>query len=335
MATRDPLRALLQLPDDPNYPSGDPLEGLRENQYQSSVLQRGTRQDLNGEVSPDYSPSEYNRELDAQNAQTLAEQNARDNVRLATESKAQTEELPNVAAQADKAQQEKLAIARAPNEATAAGNLAVEKAKAAQAADAQKHKEDVMQTFLGMQNAGSTGPKYKMSVNANMDPSFSEIPPPPMSNQTRQMAESSKNILDTLDNSDYEGQAMRLQQKGLFQPGVGLIRRGAAHYGVGTLLGVPDQTATDLGQFESTHDLLVANVARALAGARGAGNSAMAARFEKIMNDSGDIPTFLGELKGVRSFLEQQASVLNPGQGAAGAPDWSSPPTADEVAGAR
>lgn len=140
-------------------------------------------------------------------------------------------------------------------------------------------------------------------------------------NQQRQMSEASNDILDTIDRNNYTGQAENLHNQGLFTPVVGTVRRFAAQHGAGTLLGMGDQTASDLGQFETTHGLLMSMIQRAHAGARGAGNSEMAARFEKLLADQGDLPTFLGELKGMRGLLEQYASHTNPTRGfSTGAP---------------
>lgn len=142
-----------------------------------------------------------------------------------------------------------------------------------------------------------------------------DVNPNSPTNQSKQMSETSNDILDVLDRNDYTGQAQQLHAKGLFTPGVGSIRRFAAEHGAGTLLGVDDNTASQMGQFETTHGLLISAIQRAHAGARGAGNSDMAARFEKLLADQGDIPTFLGELKGMRGLLEQYASHTNPTRG--------------------
>lgn len=140
-------------------------------------------------------------------------------------------------------------------------------------------------------------------------------------NQTKQMSEAANDILDVMDRNNFAGQATDLNNKGLFAPGLGWLRRTASQHGMASLMGVDDATAGQIGQFESTHDLLMSALARAHAGARGAGNNGMADRFEKIMNDQGDIPTFLGDLQGIRGLLEQYASHVNPNRGFSSAGD--------------
>jgi hypothetical protein len=149
----------------------------------------------------------------------------------------------------------------------------------------------------------------KMTLNASGDPTFAQIP---ITNQTRQMGETATDILDLLDRTGYEQQAKDLQTKGLFSPGIGTARRFLSQHGMGTLAGVDDATASQMGQFETTHDLLLSAIARAHAGARGAGNTGMAQRFEKLLSTVGDLPTFAGQLRGMRSLLEQYAKHVDP-----------------------
>lgn len=131
-------------------------------------------------------------------------------------------------------------------------------------------------------------------------------------NQEKQMSETANDVLDVLDTNGYEDQARGLSDQGLFAPGIGSVRRWAAQHGLGTLFGMGDDTAQKIGQFETLHGLLISAIQRAHAGARGAGNSDMAARFEKLLADQGDLPTFLGGLTGMRALLGQYASHTNP-----------------------
>jgi uncharacterized phage infection (PIP) family protein YhgE len=75
---------------------------------------------------------------------------------------------------------------------------------------------------------------------------------------------------------------------------------------------VDDQTASQIGQFETQRSLLLKGVARALAGARGAGNSSLAASFEKLASAEGDLPTYIGQLNALRQDLEIAAAQTNP-----------------------
>lgn len=75
--------------------------------------------------------------------------------------------------------QDKLALASEPNRM--AGQMTGQNAAAADA-----RKAEALKSVLGMVNAptpetaGSTSPRFKMNINANMEPSFTETPPKPL-----------------------------------------------------------------------------------------------------------------------------------------------------------
>lgn len=145
----------------------------------------------------------------------------------------------------------------------------------------------------------------------------------PLTNQTKQMGEAATDLLPIID--QVQGRAKELQQLGLFEPGIGTVRNFLATHGMGSLLGMGPDVAEKIGRFNTDLGLLQSGVARAHAGARGAGNSGMAERFEKLMASQGDIPTFLGSLNGVRDLLTQYASHVGGGAAPAGGDPYSDP----------
>ena len=99
------------------------------------------------------------------------------------------------------------------------------------------------------------------------------------------------------------------------------FRQFLVNHGASSMLGYGGNAQAESGQFQTDLGLLQSGVARAHAGARGAGNSAIAARFEKMMNAGGDLPTFLSEMNGVKDVLGIYAQHTNPNANAGGASD--------------
>jgi hypothetical protein len=144
-----------------------------------------------------------------------------------------------------------------------------------------------------------------------------------MTNQTRQMSETANDLLPMIDN--IQRQASDLKASGNFDLLHSPLRQFLVKHGAGSLLGYGDDAAKKVGQFQTDMGLLQSGVARAHAGARGAGNSEIAARFEQLMNAGGDLPTFLGELQGVRDLLTTYAQHTNPNIGAAADDPYANP----------
>lgn len=132
-----------------------------------------------------------------------------------------------------------------------------------------------------------------------------------LTNQTQQMGESASALLDQMPSVLSLGE--HLNQQGLFNPVIGPIRSFFAKHGVSSLMGVDPQTSSDIGDFETQMGLLQSGIARAHAGARGAGNSEIAKRFEDLLNAKGDYSTFLGKMHGAASFLQQYQAALKSG----------------------
>lgn len=151
-----------------------------------------------------------------------------------------------------------------------------------------------------------------------------------LTNQSKQMAETAHDLLKIIQQAGGEsgilGMAKELEGQGLFNPVVGPIRKFAASHGAGSLMGVDDATAAKIGEFNNITDLLRSGLARAHAGARGAGNSGMAERFDKLLGGIGDFPTFAGQLQGIEELLRTYSGNLYPDEAPGGGMD----PYADE-----
>lgn len=221
-------------------------------------------------------------------------------------------------------QKNKIAIARAPAEATAEGNLAIEKLKAQSAENVARIKTENPWGAEGGSNTVDylaqqalrdpsvitqiSDPKLRVAVQSHLAQSGGDLNK--LTNQTRQMSEAANDLLPMINN--ITSQAQQLQKEGLFDIPQSAIRSFLVQHGAGTLMGYGADAAEKAGRFQTDLGLLQSGVARAHAGARGAGNSDMAARFERLMNASGDLPTFLGELQGVRDLLSIYAAHTGP-----------------------
>jgi hypothetical protein len=102
--------------------------------------------------------------------------------------------------------------------------------------------------------------------------------------------------------------ADELQKAGLFVPLIGSLRQSAAGHGLSTFAGLGPDMAQKISEFNSLGSGMTMSMAKALAGARGAGNSGLISRFEKLAPMQGDLPSFIGGLKGMTDLLTQAAS---------------------------
>lgn len=131
-----------------------------------------------------------------------------------------------------------------------------------------------------------------------------------ITNQTRQMSEGSRDILAALPEAMQL--AKELHDKGLFQPVIGSARTMLAGHGLGSLMGVDDLTTNHIARFNTLIEAVKSGFARAHAGARGAGNSGMAERFDKLVPVQGDYQSFLGGLQGMGDMLQHYATHTDP-----------------------
>lgn len=185
----NPLRALLGLSDDPNYPQ-NPLASLGDNQAPNLI-------DYFRQAESSRNPG-HNAGIDAR----AAAQEARDKEQADKENEALIARMPDVSAEADKAQQEKLAQLGEPN------RVLGENAKAAQA-DKYKQLQDFLTTRGGATTDNGAGPSsFRMNINSNMEPSFAEVPAKPLGQLEQRSITSFKEaqpILDDLEKTLHPG----------------------------------------------------------------------------------------------------------------------------------
>jgi len=230
----------------------------------------------------------------------------------------------------------KMAIARAPVEATMAGNLALQQMKGQAAEDVARIAHPFSEgggggggntvEYLATQALRDPTTLTKISdkdlrnaVMSQMASSGGDINT--LTNQTRQMSETANDLLPLID--QVRQQAQMLHDKGLFDLAVSPVRGFLVKHGAGSLLGYGPEAAQEVGNFQTMLGLLQSGVARAHAGARGAGNIGMAQRFEQLMGAQGDLPTFLGQLNGVQTLLQKYGAHTAPSSGAQ--PDQTDP----------
>jgi hypothetical protein len=240
----------------------------------------------------------------------------------------------------------KMGLATAPAQAKAAGDVQVEQVKNQGLKDMlgmkQQNEQDLVKQFSGGDTGtGGTGPKMKMTVGPN-GPTFTPIVDP---NQVQQMAIGSADILKSMPHAIKL--AKELSDAGMFVPVLGGLRQFAAGHGLSTLAGQGPDVAQKMNEFNSLGQIMTMSVAKALAGARGAGNSGLISRFEKLAPMQGDLPSYIGGLKGMTDFLTEAASheyspdqiqhmvdQINP-TGVGGVPTTSGGPNPNDPAGLR
>ena len=243
--------------------------------------------------------------------------------------------LPQAEQQRGEETANKMAIAAAPVEATARGNLALEAMKGQTAENVAR----IAHPFSGDASGGGAANTVEyLATQALRDPTtLTKISDKDLrnavlgqiassggdlntlTNQTRQMSETANDLLPMIEQVRQQAQA--LHDKGLFDLAVSPVRGFLVKHGAGSLLGYGPDAAEQVGNFQTMLGLLQSGVARAHAGARGAGNTGMAERFEQLMNAKGDLPTFLGQLDGVQTLLTKYASHTAPSGGGAAQPD--------------
>lgn len=189
----DPLAALLALKQDgvTNPMTGDTVSpGLAEQIPGEMLPTPGTDPGNSGRYAQLFAAlSAPSPELATQRADEQATQQAHDAALRAQD--------PAIAGEAATQQAEKLALAQAVPQATAAGTLAVENAKAAAAA-AQQDRTAAMMDTRGAQ-PGSRG--FEMSINAEGLPTYKEIQPPSQVQAQIDTGKLAIPLIDTLQSS--------------------------------------------------------------------------------------------------------------------------------------
>jgi hypothetical protein len=136
--------------------------------------------------------------------------------------------------------------------------------------------------------------------------------------QTMQMAETARDIIPHI--STVRSEADQLNKLGLLGPIQGRFRDFVAgKIGAGQLAGGNPEAARLIGKFQADMGLLQTAVARAHAGARGAGNVTLLKHMESIMPGGvADLPTFLGSMDAVEGWMQTYAEHGKKSGGTAG-----------------
>lgn len=134
-----------------------------------------------------------------------------------------------------------------------------------------------------------------------------------LTSQSRVMSETAKEILPHIGN--VEAEAAQLDKLGLIGPIGGRWRDFVAgRIGAGELAGGNAENAKLIGKFKTDVGLLMTAVARAHGGARGGGSPAMLEHMKELMDAAGkDLPTFQGNLAGVRDWMQGYADMTATG----------------------
>ena len=130
-----------------------------------------------------------------------------------------------------------------------------------------------------------------------------------LTTQTRQMSEMANDLLPQIDS--LKNQAQNLQSQGLFNLASSPLRQWLVGHGAGTMMGVGPNEAAQAGEFQTKLGFFQDAVKRAITNARGSGNNAAVERYNRLMNASGDLPTFMGEMDGTRDMLTPFATHTN------------------------
>lgn len=319
------------------------LHGMREGEAADNLTADPTNRRLqlinqmlaSGDKTDPYSDQNTGAEAVASNAATAEARRAMDPTVMAAKAQA----IKDAGSQAQ-------SVARGTAAGTGEGNWTTPSQNVADAASTRKIAESVAPIQAQMGGAGGAGnpvvanladaykkdPTILAQVPAHLKDAVVALAASggplngKLTNQTKQMSESANDLLPMIDN--VQGQAKELEKLGLFQPGVGTVRNFLASHGMGSMMGMGPDVAEKIGRFNSDLGLLQSGVARAHAGARGAGNSGIAERFEKLMASQGDVPTFLGGLNGVRDLLKVYAAHTNGAPATADPysdPNWGGP----------
>lgn len=256
---------------------------------------------------------------------------------------------PEVSAEADKAMQEKLALAHAQP-----GGLDVETAKNTAAAAAQAAKMKQVQDLIGGQNQGAGGETWKPSINAQGDVSFTQTGMPALVQRAHaQLSDARNKTISTLQEAErlYPGitaEAAKVDAGGQAPSWTSFITGGAGKYG-GAMdlagaandrlkysMGIPTPFA-NLAQAASFGNL--EQMAGQLPGVRGL--ATITPLFKEHQSRWGrETPlATVQRLLHMKSIMED--SLSNMEHGGANEPTgmsvdpWSQPPTTEELAGAR
>jgi hypothetical protein len=219
--------------------------------------------------------------------------------------KARIDANPEVSAQADRAQADKIALAVAPINAKA-------QADAAAAATERQAQQDRINTLMGGgggQPAGQPGQqqgfKFKPSVNAKGEVSFA---PEMQTAQQQTQAGAAQHGLSQLD--DLSKMIDDLDGRGLLGPFEGPKNEALTTSGWDKYL-MNSKDSSDFTNFRQMLSLTKSNMGYVHGGTRGGSSQALLNRFDKLVNTSMSRAGMQGTLKAYKSWLSEYANVPN------------------------
>jgi hypothetical protein len=219
--------------------------------------------------------------------------------------KARIDANPEVSAQADRAQADKIALAVAPINAKA-------QAEATAADKERQAQQERINTLMGggaSQPGGASGQqqgfKFKPSVNAKGEVSFApEMPTAAQQTQSK----AAQHGLDQLD--ILEQQIDSADKKGMIGFGQGPAHEFAQGLGVDKFFEAPGNPQA-FSQLHTQMSLAKSNMGYVHGGTRGGSSQALLDRFDKLINTSMSAASMKGTLKAYRSWLSEYAGVPN------------------------
>jgi hypothetical protein len=239
---------------------------------------------------------------------------------------------PVIKAARDQAIQDKVKIAAAPAEATAAGNLALGKQQA-------QSTQQLLET-LGGGTPGASGSGLRPAINAKGEVTFGAAPAPPAQVAAQQHAASvglsqlpqMRQIIDTIDKQGHLG------------PVAGRLANAATQSGLDGVLYSPEASRA-FNDFKTQASLMKSNMAMAHGGARGGASPQLAQRFDALINMNqtpaalrGGIDAFerwLTSYAGAKTSDELDAADSALGITGGAYQDPYAPPTPEELAAGR
>jgi hypothetical protein len=128
--------------------------------------------------------------------------------------------------------------------------------------------------------------------------------------QTRRMGEIANEIAPQV--GQLEAMAADLEKDGIFNPALGHPRKFLAEHGLGTLAGMSPEQAQKIAYFESKLGYFKSAIQNAHTGMRGAASPGVTQKFDKLMNDTGDLSSFQGQMEAARDLLKIYGETGSP-----------------------
>ena len=216
-------------------------------------------------------------------------------------SQARTAAQPDVAAQADQAYKEKLALAGEPNRVAGQSSLALQ-------TNQQQATRDLIDSM------GGSGPeqpgKMRMSINAKGEPTFA----PPTAEPAQVMAQQHAAAVGLGGISALRNIVQTLDRHGAIGPTAGRLGELATSTGLDSYLPaslMSPEAAQAFNDFKAQASLVKSNMAMAHGGARGGSSPQLAARFDALINPHQSAAALKGSMDAFERWLTAYANAKN------------------------